>query len=102
MNPEHRTKLQKGSVVQLAPWCGNKAFAACLMIVDEVKSFGAVGYIQAIGENRHTQGGQAFYRAPWEEMLYIGEAAFVLDMASNAEGGAIGAGPGLREVKAPQ
>lgn len=71
----------KNEIVQLRPdTCGNKAFAGCLMVVTEVKEWGCQGYVQALGENRETQGGAAYYRAKWEEMDKTGgKARWVLE-----------------------
>jgi hypothetical protein len=61
-------KVSVGEIVQLSPeTCKNRMFAGCLMIVTEPKSWGAQGYVQALGEDGHP-GGQAYYRAEWEEM----------------------------------
>ena len=64
------TFLVAGLIVQLSPEpgvCKNPMFAGCFMVVTEPKSFGATGYVQALGE-KGKPGGQAFYRANWEEM----------------------------------
>ena len=60
--------LHKGDLVQLNPeTCKNKMFAGCVMIVTEPKRFGAMGYVQSLGENGNP-GGLAYYRATWEEI----------------------------------
>lgn len=62
------TKLEPGQIMQLSPeTCRNPMFGACLFVVSEPKVFGAQGYVQALGQDRQ-QGGQAYYRATWEEM----------------------------------
>lgn len=64
-------------LVQLNPeTVRNKMFSACIMVVTEPKSFGAQGYVQALGENGEP-GGQAYYRAKWEEMEDVGMAEWV-------------------------
>lgn len=68
-------KLEIGDLVQLSPECKNLAFAMCIMVVTEPKSFGAQGYVQALG-TRDGPGGQAYYRASWEEMELVGKAAW--------------------------
>jgi hypothetical protein len=61
-------ELSVGQIVQLNPeTTKNRMFAGCLMTVTEPKGWGAQGYVQALGENGEP-GGQAFYRATWEEM----------------------------------
>ena len=69
--------LTKGQLVQLNPeTVKNKMFSACIMVVTEPKSFGAQGYVQGLGENGDP-GGQAYYRATWEEMEIVGVAEWV-------------------------
>lgn len=62
--------LQVGDVVQIDP--ENKMFGACFMVITEIKPWGAQGYIQVPGEGE--AGGRAYYRAKFEEMVYIGVA----------------------------
>lgn len=70
-----KKELQVGEIVQLHPTkCINKMFAGCLLVVSEPKSFGAQGYVQALGANGGV-GGQAYYRARWEEMEETGGMA---------------------------
>lgn len=75
---KEESKLESGSVVQLSPQVGNPAFAGCFMIVTELKDFGAQGFIQSLG-TRETPGGQAYYRAKFEEMEPIGKAVWVIE-----------------------
>lgn len=64
--------LKVGEIVQLNPdEVGNKSFAGALMVVTELKSFGAMGYVQSLG-SRTEAGGQAYYRANWHEMEKTG------------------------------
>lgn len=72
MNP-NEMELREGMVVQLSPDVGNPMFACCMMTITEPKSFGAQGYVQSLGEHQKP-GGQAYYRAKWEEMEYVGQA----------------------------
>lgn len=69
------SSLEIGDVVQLGADVGNKAFAYCFMVVTEPKAWGAQGYVQALG-TREDHGGQAYYRAKWEDMDYIGKAVW--------------------------
>jgi len=73
---EARTLLA-GEVVQLSPECGNPMLAACFMVVTEAKSFGAQGYVQVTGSGGQP-GGQAYFRAKFEEMEPVGMAAWVV------------------------
>lgn len=67
-----KTPLEPGEIVQLDPEKTlNRAFAGCLMVVTEPKHFGAQGYVQLTGEGDRV-GGQAFYRAAWDEMEHTG------------------------------
>ena len=60
--------LQIGQVVQLNPQTvTNPMFAGCLMQVTEPKSWGAQGFVQALGEDGKP-GGHAYYRATWDQM----------------------------------
>ena len=69
--------LVPGQLMQLNPkTVKNKMFAACIMVVTEPKSFGAQGYVQGLGENGEP-GGQAYYRATWEEMDLVGSVKWV-------------------------
>ena len=70
-------ELKVGQLVQLNPeTVRNTMFAACIMVVTEPKKFGAQGYVQALGSDGHT-GGQAYYRATWDEMEPVGFAEWV-------------------------
>lgn len=70
-------ELKVGDVVQLNPeTVRNKMFAGCMMTISEPKRFGAQGYVQALGEN-DAPGGQAYYRANWDEMEIVGSAVWV-------------------------
>lgn len=71
-----KSEYEKGDVVQLNEKTGNAMLRYCFMIVTEPKSFGAQGFVQCTGENGDT-GGQAYYRAKFEEMDYIGKAVLM-------------------------
>lgn len=72
------TKLKNGDVVQLSPGVGNPMFACCFMTISEPKDFGAQGYVQSLGE-KGLPGSQAYYRAKWEEMEFVGHAAWAVE-----------------------
>lgn len=78
--------ISTGDIVQLNPeTTRNRMFAGCLMIVTEPKSFGAQGFVQALGENGEP-GGQAYYRARWEELEQTGgKAQWVPDGFDNED-----------------
>lgn len=80
-----KRKLKRGEIVQLVPGATrHEAFAGCLMVITESKAFGARGYVQALGVTRDSNGGQAYYRARWDEMEETGGVAPWIVM-SNAE-----------------
>lgn len=63
------TEPKPGAVMQLNPaTVANGAFAGCMLVVTEVKTWGVQGYVQALGETRDAPGGQAYYRAKWIEL----------------------------------
>jgi hypothetical protein len=67
--------LKFGEVVQLNPeTCRNRMFAGCMMTVTEPESWGAQGYVQALGRDEKP-GGLAYYHARWEEMERTGGMA---------------------------
>lgn len=62
------TELKIGEIVQLNPeTTRNKAFAGCLMVVSEPKTWGCHCYVQSLG-TRDEIGAQAYYRAQWDEI----------------------------------
>jgi len=74
-----KKELEVGTVVQLNPQTvQNKAFSGCFMVVSEPKAFGAQGYVQALG-TREEAGGQAYYRANFEEMEVVGRAQWAIE-----------------------
>jgi hypothetical protein len=65
-------EINEGMVVQLNPeTVGNEHFAACFMTITEPKPWGAQGFVRVPG------GGDAYYRAKWEEMELIGRAEWM-------------------------
>jgi hypothetical protein len=71
-------ELEPGDVVQISPETfGNKAFAGCMAIVTEPKSFGCQGYVQMVGETREQHGGQTFIRLNWDDIEFVGHAVWV-------------------------
>lgn len=74
-----KNNIFPGIVVQLAPEVGNPMFAGCFMTVTEVKSWGVQGYVQALGAEGK-MGGQAYYRAKWDEFEIIGFGEWLMDI----------------------
>jgi hypothetical protein len=69
-------EMSVGDVVQLNELTKNQMFRYCFMTITEPKSWGAQGFVQALGINGNF-GGRAYYRANFEEMEYIGKAGYV-------------------------
>ncbi len=68
-------ELKKGDVVQIAP-SSDGFFSGCFMLVTEPKSWGAQGFI-SIPNERGKPPAAAYYRAKFEDMEFIGVAAWV-------------------------
>lgn len=70
--------IEVGDLVQLSPeTCRNPMFGGCILVVTELKSFGVQGYVQAFGKNEQI-GGQAYYRAGFDEFEPCGKAVWVV------------------------
>lgn len=68
--------LEASDVVQLSPDTDNPAFAGTMLVVTEVRGWGVVGYVQALG-TAEGPGGLAYLRATWEQIEYVGRARWV-------------------------
>lgn len=67
--------IEPGDIVQLSPTSTRSPmFAGCFMVITEPKPWGAQGYVQALGKDGKP-GGQAYYRATWDEMYPVGAKA---------------------------
>ncbi len=74
-----KQELKVGQLMQLNPeLIGNKAFAGCVMVVTDTYEWGAMGYVQALGEIRERPGGQAYIRVEWPEMELVGKAEWIV------------------------
>lgn len=72
-------KLEVGDVVQIDPVCmTNPMFSGCFMTVTELKSFGAMGFVQSLGSNNKI-GGHAYIRLKFEEFEYVGKAVWIVE-----------------------
>lgn len=70
--------IELHNIVQLNPETTlNIMFAGCLMVVTELRDWGVIGYVQALGHD-NKRGGQAYYRAKWDEIELCGRAEWVL------------------------
>jgi hypothetical protein len=80
MTAEDGRALTRGDIVQIGKHTTNRAFAFCLMVVEEVKSWGVQGYVHALG-TRGEIGGRAYYRAAWNEIETTGgKAAWIAEL----------------------
>lgn len=70
--------LQVGDVVQISPDLESCFFRGCFLMVTEPKSWGCQGFV-SIPESRDKMPGQAFFRCKWEDMEYVGQAAWAPD-----------------------
>lgn len=66
--------LQVGDVVQLAP-SAEHAFGGCFVFVTDPKVWGMQGFV-AVPVERGKPPGEAYIRAKWEDMEYVGVAAW--------------------------
>jgi len=64
-------KVKKNDVIQINEKCANTGWIGCLMIVDEVKSWGVQAYL------RIPMQGDAYLRLKHDEYDVIGKAALV-------------------------
>lgn len=64
MTPDNHG-LEQGSIVQINPEKADGVgwFGACLLVVDEVRTWGVQGYVKPPG-----QAGVAYYRAAFEDI----------------------------------
>lgn len=67
--------LKVGDVVQLSPDMENSFFPGCFMYVTEPKSWGAQGFVMIPASGTEPPG-EAFFRAKWEDMEFVGRAAW--------------------------
>ena len=62
-------EIAVGDVVQIDPE-HDPAFAACFLVVTELKTWGVMGYVRVPGHD----GGDAYYRVPFEKIHRVGVA----------------------------
>lgn len=70
--------FKKSDVVQLNERCANSMLRYCYMTITETKAWGAMGFVQCPGQDGEV-GSQAYYRAKFLEMDFIGVSPFVID-----------------------
>lgn len=77
----HMKDLKVGDVVQVNPesQLGAKQgfFAACLVIVDEIKAWGVQGFVQVPGA-RGELPSRAYGRFNWADIEYVGRCQWIL------------------------
>lgn len=62
-------RIMPGSIVQVSN--GESEWFGCVVTVEELKSFGVQAYLTVPNT------GTAYVRLNWDEIVYVGEAAFV-------------------------
>lgn len=72
---DEKKNWKVNDVVQINP-AHDARFGGCFLLVEEVKSWGVLGFVQIPGNAE--QGGQAYYRLPWNGGDYVGKAVFIL------------------------
>ena len=68
-------RIVTGSVVQVNDSCGN--FSYCLVLVTDIRDWGILGGVQIPGQ------GFAFVRLKWEQVVYVGQAAYAFAFGEN-------------------
>lgn len=68
-----KIELEIGDVVQIKPEHDDR-FGGCFMMVTEPKNWGAQGFVFVLGSS---QAKRAYYRCKFENMEFIGKAAWV-------------------------
>jgi hypothetical protein len=76
--------VRRGSVVQIHPTLCGPLFQGCFLLVTEVKTWGVQGFF-AIPKNREEPPGEAYFRAKWEEIEYVGLAPWVPDREEDGD-----------------
>lgn len=74
----HPQEMSSGAVVQIDP-AHDEMFGGCLMVVSDPRSWGLQGYVKIPGQ------GDAFYRAPFDAIEFIGIAAWVRPLEEGVE-----------------
>ena len=76
--------LTIGQIIQIKPDFKTKCFAGCLAVVCELKSFGCMCYIQAVGETFETSKGQCYLRLKFEDFeTTMGIAPWIISNESD-------------------
>jgi hypothetical protein len=70
-----KIELVFGDVVQIDPATPDCFFGGCFMLVTDPKPWGAMGFI-ALPRERGESPGAAYFRATWEQMAFVGHAAW--------------------------
>lgn len=81
--PEDLTTVESGHVFQIGPNATNPAFAFNFLVVGDdavVKPWGVQGYSKPLGErsDEPPSTAVAYYRARWEEIEFVGKAAWTV------------------------
>ena len=73
LNKDDLANWQLHAVIQIDP-AHDSRFGGCFLQVTERRSWGVIGYVAIPGDD----GGQAYYRLPWEGGSFVGRAEFIL------------------------
>ncbi len=60
-----------GDIFQVKPSSENERFRGCLIVADEIKDFGVVGYVQVPGE------GVIPVRCKYEDLVFVGKVCYM-------------------------
>ena len=68
--------MEVGDIVQVNPEYENKAFAGCFLMVEEIKNWGIMGFVN-VPQKREELPARAYIRIPFDQVEYIGKASWV-------------------------
>lgn len=66
--------LKPGGIALIGPAFVNPALAGCLLIVEEVKGWGVLGYVICPGETRESAPRHVYVRVAWADLVETGGA----------------------------
>lgn len=70
--------LQKGYICQISPDFEVRPFAGCFLVVTDPRPWGAIGYVQSLGQDNEP-GGQAYVRVKLEDLVLVGAAEWIVE-----------------------
>jgi hypothetical protein len=78
-----QTQYETGDIFQVKPTASNEMFRMCLLVADEVKSWGVQGYVTSVGKEM----GLIYVRMKWEDLVFCGKAMFMSGLAEEEQKG---------------